>query len=83
VTRIQAVFFGFDLGLCELKLVTFKCFLSLFVTGVLFGAVCCEGFQDGKVTIPKRLRELLEVKDGDYVRLGVVEVIKPKVKQRA
>jgi len=40
-------------------------------------------FQGGKVTIPKRLRELLEVKDGDYVRVGVVEVIKPKVKKRA
>jgi bifunctional DNA-binding transcriptional regulator/antitoxin component of YhaV-PrlF toxin-antitoxin module len=33
-------------------------------------------FQGGKVTIPKRVRELLEVEDGDYVRLGVVEVIK-------
>jgi len=40
-------------------------------------------FQGGKVTIPKRLRELLGVEDGDYVRLGVVEVIKPKVKKRA
>ena len=40
-------------------------------------------FQGGKVTIPKRLRELLEVKDGDYVRLGVVEVIRLKVKKKA
>lgn len=38
-------------------------------------------FQDGKVTIPKRLRELLEVEDGDYVRLALVEVIKPKAKK--
>ena len=37
-------------------------------------------FQGGKVTIPKRVRELLEVEDGDYVRLGLVEVIKPKRK---
>jgi len=37
-------------------------------------------FQGGKVTIPKRVRELLEVEDGDYVRLGVVEVIKRKGK---
>jgi len=37
-------------------------------------------FQGGKVTIPKRLRELLGVKDGDYVRLGLVEVIKLKSK---
>lgn len=40
-------------------------------------------FQGGKVTIPKRLRELLGIEDGDYVRLGVVEVIKPKVKKKA
>ena len=32
-------------------------------------------FQGGKVTIPKRVRELLDVEDGDYVRLGVVEVV--------
>jgi len=32
-------------------------------------------FQGGKVTIPKRVRELLDVEDGDYVRLGVVEVM--------
>ena len=35
-------------------------------------------FQGGKVTIPKRVRELLGVEDGDYVRVGVVEVIKRK-----
>jgi len=39
-------------------------------------------FQGGKVTVPKRLRELLGVEDGDYVRLGVVEVIEPKRKRR-
>jgi bifunctional DNA-binding transcriptional regulator/antitoxin component of YhaV-PrlF toxin-antitoxin module len=38
----------------------------------------CRVFQGGKVTIPKRLRELLEIGDGDYVRLGVMEVVKPK-----
>lgn len=32
--------------------------------------------QGGKVTVPKRLRELLEVEEGDYIRLGVVEVIR-------
>ncbi|MFQ6064328.1 MAG: AbrB/MazE/SpoVT family DNA-binding domain-containing protein [Candidatus Bathyarchaeia archaeon] len=30
-------------------------------------------FGGGKVTVPRRLRELLGVEDGDYVRLGVVE----------
>ena len=34
-------------------------------------------FQGGKVTIPKRVRELLDVVDGDYVRLSV-EVIRRK-----
>jgi len=38
-------------------------------------------FSGGKVTIPKRLRELLGVEDGDYVRLDVVEVIKLKGKK--
>ena len=32
--------------------------------------------QNGKVTIPKHLRELLRVKDGDYVRLDLLEVIR-------
>ena len=34
--------------------------------------------QGGKVTIPKRVRELLDVGDGDYVRLSLVEVVKRK-----
>jgi len=33
-------------------------------------------FKDGKVTVPKRLRSLHGVSDGDYVRLGLVEVLK-------
>jgi len=33
-------------------------------------------FKGGKVTVPKRLRELADVEDGDYVRLGLVEVMK-------
>jgi len=33
-------------------------------------------FQGGKVTIPKRLREVLGVEDGDYVRLALVEVVR-------
>jgi AbrB family looped-hinge helix DNA binding protein len=45
--------------------------LERFVAGVL---------QDGKVTIPKRLRELLGVVEGDYVRLDLVEVIEVKQK---
>ncbi len=33
-------------------------------------------FKDGKVTVPKRLRELFLVEDGDYVKLALVEVLK-------
>jgi len=33
-------------------------------------------FGGGKVTIPVRVRELLGVGDGDYVRLEVVKVIR-------
>jgi bifunctional DNA-binding transcriptional regulator/antitoxin component of YhaV-PrlF toxin-antitoxin module len=35
-------------------------------------------FKTGKVTVPKRLRELFCVEDGDYVRLALVEVLKKK-----
>ena len=33
-------------------------------------------FKGGKVTVPKRLRELFGVEDGDYVRLALLEVLK-------
>jgi bifunctional DNA-binding transcriptional regulator/antitoxin component of YhaV-PrlF toxin-antitoxin module len=33
-------------------------------------------FNGSKVTVPKHLRDLLDVNDGDYVRLAVVEVMK-------
>lgn len=33
-------------------------------------------FAGGKVTVPRRLRELFEIEDGDYVRLVLVEVLK-------
>jgi len=33
-------------------------------------------FKCGKVTVPKRLRDLFDVEDGDYVRLALVEVLK-------
>lgn len=33
-------------------------------------------FKGGKVTVPKRLREIFSVADGDYVRLALVEVLK-------
>ena len=33
-------------------------------------------FKDVKITIPKRLRDLYCVADGDYVRSALVEVLK-------
>jgi len=33
-------------------------------------------FKGGKITVPKRLRELFGVEDGDYVRVALVEVMK-------
>ena len=33
-------------------------------------------FKGGKVTVPVHVRELCSLNDGDYVRLGLVEVMK-------
>jgi bifunctional DNA-binding transcriptional regulator/antitoxin component of YhaV-PrlF toxin-antitoxin module len=35
-------------------------------------------FKDGKVTVPKHLRDLYDVTDGGYVRLALVEVLKKR-----
>ena len=51
----------------------FGCFLCVVVVVEEFVA---RVFSGGKVTVPKRLREVLAVADGDYVRLAVVEVMK-------
>jgi len=36
----------------------------------------------GRVTIPLRVRDVLGVKDGDYVRLTVIEVMKKKAESK-
>jgi AbrB family looped-hinge helix DNA binding protein len=33
-------------------------------------------YRDGRVTLPKQLRKRFDIKDGDYVRLVLVEVLK-------
>ena len=53
------------------------------VWGFVGGLVVREWFvarvvRDGKVTIPSRIRNLLNIGEGDYVRLSLYEVIKPK-----
>jgi len=37
----------------------------------------------GKVTVPLRLRDLLHIQDGDYLRLTITEVIKKTGKQES
>jgi hypothetical protein len=60
---VNNVYYGFlVVGLCFVVVV-----LEEFVVRV---------FRDGKVTVPVHVRELCGVCDGDYVRLGLVEVIK-------
>lgn len=36
----------------------------------------------GKVTVPRRLRDVLNLEDGDYVRVTIIEVIKRKQPER-
>jgi len=37
---------------------------------------------DGKVTVPRRVRDVLGIEKGDYVRVSIVEVIKEKPQRR-
>jgi len=37
---------------------------------------------DGKVTVPRRVRELLRIEKGDYVRVTITEVIKKKQQRK-
>jgi len=49
-------------------------FLVVFV--VVMEEFVVRVFKGGKVTVPKRLRDLFGVEDGDYVRLALLEVLK-------
>ena len=65
-------------------------FLFLYAVGVCVGVwgfglglVVRESFvarvvRDGKVTIPSRIRNLLNIGEGDYVRLSLYEVIRTR-----
>ncbi len=50
--------------------------IVLFCFVVVMEEFVARVFKGGKVTVPKRLRELFDVRDGDYVRLALVEVLK-------
>jgi len=39
-------------------------------------------FAGGKVTVPQRVRGLLNIEDGDYVRLSLSEVVKKAERTR-
>lgn len=57
-------------------LITFYFFLLFFVLWCALERFVARVFGGGKVTIPVRVRELLGIGDGDYVRLEVLEVIR-------
>ena len=52
------------------------CFVVFYCLVVVVEEFVVRVFKGGKVTVPKRLRELFGVEDGDYVRLALVEVMK-------
>ena len=54
----------------------FIIFCCFFVLGCGLERFVARVFGGGKVTIPVRVRELLGIRDGDYVRLEVLEVIR-------
>jgi len=58
------------------KLLSIFCCFLLWLVFALVEVFVARVFSGGKVTIPKRVRELLGVGDGDYVRLSLVEVVK-------
>ena len=54
----------------------FKCFCCFLLFVVVMEEFVVRVFKGGKVTVPKRLRELFGVEDEDYVKLALVEVLK-------
>lgn len=52
--------------------------MGLGVVGEVFVARVVSG---GKVTIPLLVREMLKIREGDYVRVSISEVIRKKPQQ--
>lgn len=50
--------------------------LVVWVLGVVAEQFVARVYARGKVTIPLPVREVLNIEDGDYVRVSVVEVIR-------
>ncbi len=55
------------------------CFVLVGGLGDVFVARVIAG---GKVTVPRRLRDVLNLEDGDYVRVTITEVMKRKKQER-
>jgi len=53
-----------------------KYFVKFLLLRVIMEEFVVRVFTGGKVTVPKQLRELLGIQDGDYVRLALLEVLK-------
>jgi len=75
------VFFACCVNVCYIC--AFSVQKSLNTVFVVIGLLCgcmeefvVRVFKGGKVTVPKRFRDVFGVEDGDYVRLVLVEVLK-------
>jgi len=51
------------------------------VLGVVGEVFVARVIADGKVTVPRRVRDVLRIEKGDYVRVTITEVIK-KMQER-
>jgi len=66
-----------------LVFVVFYCFLVVCVLAVnsVDEVFVARVIADGKVTVPRRVRDVLGIEIGDYVRVAVTEVIKRQGKK--
>ena len=48
------------------------------VLGVVGEVFVARVIADGKVTVPRRVRDVLRIEKGDYVRVTITEVIRRK-----
>jgi len=83
--------FGYVLVCLATFSYVFICVFAVFCVGLVGLGVCVvlvqEAFMarvvaDGRVTVPKHIRDFLGIEVGDYVRVAVTEVIKTKKKKK-
>jgi hypothetical protein len=77
---------GFGLGLflwlCTVGLVRLEMGRGMSVLGGIDEVFVARVVAGGKVTIPLRVREVLQLEKGDYVRVTITEVIRKKKQQQ-